>query len=50
MHIFIHNFFHNSQVAQLKEEHKQQIEEFQNRKKEAEATISTAQRDIAVSI
>lgn len=47
---FIHAWLYfNSEVAQLKEEHKRQIEELQNRKKEAEATIITTKRDIAVS-
>lgn len=40
----------NSEVAQLKEEHKKQIEEYQNRKEEVETIITNSKRDINVSI
>lgn len=42
--------FVNSEVAQLKEEHKQQIGEYQNRTEEIETIIVNSKRDINVSV
>lgn len=42
--------FHNSEIAQLKAEHQQQIEEFKKQKKEITLIIENNNRDINVSI